>query len=103
MSGTLGFLASNTHLATRNPKFWTEIEPECGKNLFLGLHLNLGAKFRAKIEPVCDEDLFFDLHLNLGTKFRTEIKLFSLTKLRPLGICLINKKSTPMYMSDYLS
>ena len=42
------FLASNTHLATRNPEFRTEIEPECGEDLFLlfGLHLNLGAKFR---------------------------------------------------------
>ena len=47
----------NTHLATRNPKFWTEIDPKCS------------------------EDLFFGLHLNLGTKFRTEIELLSLTKL----------------------
>ena len=47
MSGLLGFLAStcNTHLATRNLKFQTEIEPECAKTLFFGLHLNLGAKF----------------------------------------------------------
>ena len=58
MSGTLGSLASNTHLATRNPKFRTEIESECGKNLFFGLHLNL------------------------GVKFRTEMELLSLTKLR---------------------
>ena len=57
MSSPLGFLASNTHLATRNLKFQTEMEPECGK------------------------DLFFGLHLNLGAKFRTEIKLLSLTKL----------------------
>ena len=54
MPGPLGFLASNTHLATRNPKFQTEIEPE----------------------------FCFGLHLNLGAKFRTEPKLFSLTKLR---------------------
>ena len=57
MSGPLGFLASNTHLATKNPKFRTKIDPECG------------------------EDLFFGLHLNLGTKFQTEIELLSLTKL----------------------
>ena len=56
MSGPLGFLASNTHLAIRNPKSRTEIEPECGK-------------------------LFFLLHLNLGTKFHIEIELLSLTKL----------------------
>ena len=30
----LGFLANNTQLATRNPKFRTEIEPECSENLF---------------------------------------------------------------------
>ena len=42
-SGPLGFLASNTHLATRNPKLRTEIEPKSGENLFFGLHLNLGA------------------------------------------------------------
>ena len=58
MSGPLGFLASNTHLTTRNPKFRTEIEPECG------------------------EDFFFGLHVKLGAKLRTEIKLLSLTKLR---------------------
>ena len=44
--------------------------------------------------------LFFGLHLNLGAKFRTEIELLRLTKLRqkfrPLGICLSNKKSTPV-------
>ena len=34
MSDPLGFLASNTHLATRNPKFWTEIDPKCGKDFF---------------------------------------------------------------------
>ena len=62
MSGTLGFSASNTHLATRNPKFLTEIEPECGKDLFLG-----GGG---------------GLHLNLGAKFRSEIALLSLNKLR---------------------
>ena len=58
MSGPLGFLASNTHLAPRNPKFHTAIEPECGEDLF-----------------------FFSLHLNLRTKFRTEKELLSLTKL----------------------
>ena len=46
MFGPLGFLSSNTHLATRNPKFRTEIEPECGEDLFFGLHLNLDPKFR---------------------------------------------------------
>ena len=50
MSGPRGFLASNTHVATRNPKFRTEIDPECGEDLFRGLHLNLGAKFRTEIE-----------------------------------------------------
>ena len=50
MSGPLGFLASNTHLAKRNPKFRTEIDPECGEYLFFGLHLNLGAKFQTEIE-----------------------------------------------------
>ena len=34
MSGPLSFLASNTHLATRNPKFRTEIKPEYGKDFF---------------------------------------------------------------------
>ena len=50
MSGPLGFLASDTHLATRNPKFRTEIEPECGKDLFFCLHLNLVAKFWTETE-----------------------------------------------------
>ena len=50
MSGPFVFLASNTHLATRNLKFRTQIKPECGKDLFFGLHLNLGAKFRSEIE-----------------------------------------------------
>ena len=50
MSGPLGFLASNIHLATRNPKFQTEIDSECSEDLFFGLHLNLGAKFRTEIE-----------------------------------------------------
>ena len=59
MSGPLGFLVGNTHLATRNPKFETEVEPECGKSFFFGLQLDLGAKFRNEIEPVCDENLFF--------------------------------------------
>ena len=76
MFGFLGFLASNTHLASRNPKFRTEIEPKCGENPFFGLYQNFGAKIR------------------------TEIKLLSLTNFaktfRPLEICLINKKSTPM-------
>ena len=49
MSAPLGFLASNTHLAIRNPKFRTEIDPECSKDLFFGHHLNLGAKFRTEI------------------------------------------------------
>ena len=52
---------SNTPLATRNPKFRTEIKPECGEDLFC---------------------LFFVPYLNLGAKFRTEIELLSLTKLR---------------------
>ena len=50
MSGPLGFLASNTHLATRNPKFRTEIDPECGEDLFFGLNLKSGAKFQTEIE-----------------------------------------------------
>ena len=57
MSDPLGFLASNTHLATRNLKLRTEIDPKCGK------------------------DFFFCLYLNLGAKFRTEIEILSLTKL----------------------
>ena len=44
------FLVNNTHLATRNPKFLTEIEPDCGEYFFFGLHLNLGTKFRTEIE-----------------------------------------------------
>ena len=56
MSDPLGFLASNTHLTTRNPKLRTEIDPKCGKD-------------------------FFGLYLNLGAKFQTEIELLSLTKL----------------------
>ena len=58
MSGPLGFLASNTHLATRNPKFRTDIKPECG------------------------EDFFFWFLPEFGVKFRTEIELLGLTKLR---------------------
>ena len=34
MSGALGFLANNTHLVARNPKFRTEVEAECGEDLF---------------------------------------------------------------------
>ena len=52
MSGPLGFLACNIHLATRNPKFRTEIEPECRKDLFFYLHLNLEAKFRTEKESL---------------------------------------------------
>ena len=75
MSGPLGFLANNTHLATRSLKLRTEIDPECG------------------------EDPGFGLHLNLGAKFPTEIELLSLTKLHiniSLPQNLLNKKSTPM-------
>ena len=61
MSDPLGFLASNTHLAKRNLKFYTEIEPECGKNFFFGLCLSLAAKFWSKIETVYDQDIFFFL------------------------------------------
>ena len=50
MSGPFGFLASNTHLATRNLKFRTEIDLECVEDLFSGLHLNLGAKFQTEIK-----------------------------------------------------
>ena len=50
MSGLLGFLTSDTHLTTRNPKFWTKIEPECSKDLFFGLHPNLGTKCWTEIE-----------------------------------------------------
>ena len=53
MSGPLIFLAGNTDFATRNPKFWTEIEPECDQELFF---------------------FFFG-------QFWTEIKFLSLTKL----------------------
>ena len=78
MSGPLGFLASNTHYATRNPKFRIEKNQNAAKAFFS----------------------FFSLHLNLGAKFWTEIELLSLTKLCqtfcPLTICLINKKPTPM-------
>ena len=58
MSGSLGFQASNTHLATSNPKFQTEIEPDCAKTFF------------------------FCLHLCSGAKLWTDIELLSLTKLR---------------------
>ena len=62
MSGPLDFLASNTHLATRNLKFLTEIEqPHAVKTIF---------------------SFCFGLHLNFGPRFWTEIKLLSLTKLR---------------------
>ena len=71
-----------------------------------GLHLNLGAKLRDEneIEPVCSKDFFWSSPEFGGKipKYRTEIELFSLTKLRktfrPLGICLIKKKSTPMFI-----
>ena len=49
MSGPLGFLVRNIHLATRNSKFQTDIEPECDEDFF-SLHLNLGATFWNKIE-----------------------------------------------------
>ena len=55
MSGPHSFLASNAHFVLknkdviRNPKLRTEIEPECSKDPFFGLHLNLGTKFRTKI------------------------------------------------------
>ena len=87
MSGPLGFLVSNTHLATRNPKFQTEIEPECGKDLFLGgegLHLNLGAKFQTEIELLSLSKLhknFIKSKLHKKAKFQTEIELLSLSKL----------------------
>ena len=58
MSDLLVFLASNTHLATRNPKFLTKIKLERGKDLFSWSSSEFGAKFR------------------------TEIALFSLTKLQ---------------------
>ena len=44
MSGPLGFLVSNTHLTIRNPKFRTEIEPECGEDLFFWSSPEFGAK-----------------------------------------------------------
>ena len=70
-------------IPTWQQEIWTEIEPECGKDLFLffGHHLNLGSKFWSEIEPVCSKDLFFGLHLSLGANFQTEIELLSLTKL----------------------
>ena len=48
---------------------------------------------------------FFGLHLNLGAMFRTEVELLISTKLcqkrfHPLGIWLINRKSTPMSSGD---
>ena len=56
MSSPLSFLASDFHLATRNPKFWTEMDPKCDKDLFWS-----SPEFEAK--------------------FWTEIELLSLTKL----------------------
>ena len=50
MSSSLGFLASTTHLTASNPKFRTEIESECGEDLFFWSYLNLGAKFQHKME-----------------------------------------------------
>ena len=50
MSGPIGFLARNTDLATRNPKFRTEIEPECGKSFFFWSSPEFGAEFRDEIE-----------------------------------------------------
>ena len=44
MSGSFGFLASNTHLARGNTKFQTDIKPECGKDLFLS-----SPEFKGKI------------------------------------------------------
>ena len=45
MSRPLRFLANNTHLATRNPKFQTEIEPECDEDFFFWS----SPEFRGKI------------------------------------------------------
>ena len=83
MSSPLGFLASNIYLTTRNPKFRTEIEPDCS------------------------EDLFFwsSLHLNLGAKFRTEIELLILIKLYKNispSRNFFNKKLTPMYADIFV-
>ena len=92
VSGPLGFLSSNTHLATSNPKFLTEIEPECGEDFF-GLQ-------NSEIRLKCGDFFFFCLHLNLEPKFLAEIELFSLTKLRKNILPprnLLNKKLTPMY------
>ena len=44
MSVPLVFLASSTHLAIRNPKFGTEIEPECGEDLFSWSSPEFGGK-----------------------------------------------------------
>ena len=77
VSGPLIFFCKYYLLATRKSKLQTEIEPECGKDLFF----------------------VFGLRLNLGAKFRNVIELLSLTKLcknilPPRN--LLNKKSTPM-------
>ena len=57
MSRPLGFLASNTHLATRNLKIRPEIKPECSEDLFFGFHLSSGAKFRTEIELLSSSKL----------------------------------------------
>ena len=74
----LSFLASNTHLVRRNPKFWTEIEPECTENLFFYWSLS---EFVGKI------------------LYRNKIIKFNQTLQKPfcsLGICLINKNMMPI-------
>ena len=53
MSGPLVFLASNSHLATRNSKFRAEVELECSKDLFFWSASEFGGKLWNKIELLC--------------------------------------------------
>ena len=61
MSCPLGFLASNTHMATTNPKFRTEKNQNATKTFLFWSLPDFGGKIpklQADIEPVCDENLF---------------------------------------------
>ena len=98
----LGFLASNTHLATKNPKFRTEIERECSEDLFF---IWSSPEFRVKIPEWNKSSLrrkpFFWSSPEFGGEIPHWNRIIKLTKLCPLGICLINKKSTPMVEMYY--
>ena len=99
-------------MATKNPKFRTEIEPECSKDLFFGLHLNLGTKSQTEIELLS----FTKLHENIsppqnllkqqkldvcgwGWSYGCEMKIIA-NKLQYCLIKFLYKIKTGVYFAD---